>query len=209
MKRISPRGLRSGFRKARGLSGHGRKEQGPSALHGDGGTSCQCPDLCLWRIQVITQEEEREYFKRAARNRNLYDLTLIIRNQGMRPEEVFSLRKEDIDLERRQVHVRWGKTSSARRTLDLTNESRSVLAARCQSASVWVFPSDRKSGAHLTKLNNAHDAACADAKKRTALNFVLYDFRHTFATRMAQAGSVPSEGSSPSHGSLPACPVSN
>lgn len=140
------------------------------------------------RIHVITVEEEREYFKRAAKNKNLYDLALLIRNQGMRPEEVLSLRTDDVDLERGRVHIRRGKTKSARRTLNLTAESRSILAARCTSGSKWVFPSDRKSGAHIKRLNNAHDNACAGSDSRIALNFVLYDFRHTFATRMAQAG---------------------
>jgi integrase len=37
---------------------------------------------------------------RAARKPNLYDLARLIRNQGMRPEEVVSLRKEDIYLGR-------------------------------------------------------------------------------------------------------------
>ena len=140
------------------------------------------------RIHVITAEEEREYFKRATKNRNLYDLALLIRNQGMRPEEAVCLRTDDVDLDRGQIHIRRGKTRSARRTLNLTAESRSVLAARCKGPSQWVFPSDRKSGAHLMRLNNAHDTACAGSNTRVILNFVLYDFRHTFATRMAQAG---------------------
>jgi integrase len=50
--------------------------------------------------------------------------------------------------------------------------------------SSWIFPAPRKVGQHIARLNNAHDAVCA----RTALSFVLYDLRHTFATRMAQAG---------------------
>ena len=37
-------------------------------------------------------------------------------------------------------------------------------------------------------MNGAHDTACAETKTRHALDFVLYDFRHTFATQMAQAG---------------------
>jgi integrase len=101
------------------------------------------------RIHVITLEEEREYFKRAARNRNLYDLARLIRNQGMRPEEVVSLRKEDIDLARGQLMIRSGKTKAARRTLNLTAESLSILARRCQGPSDWIFPSDRKSGKHI------------------------------------------------------------
>ncbi|WP_396127155.1 tyrosine-type recombinase/integrase [Edaphobacter bradus] len=140
------------------------------------------------RIHVVTQEEEREYFARAAKNQNLYDLAMIMRNQGMRPEEVTSLRKEDVDLERGKVHIRSGKSKAARRTLDLTAESRSILARRCQSTSQWIFPSNRKSGASIKRLNGAHDRACAGTKTRRALNFVLYDWRHSFATRMAEAG---------------------
>jgi len=62
------------------------------------------------------------------------------------------------------------------------------LAARCQKPSIWVFPSDRKSEKHLVRMNGAHDSACAKSKTRPALHFVLYDWRHTFATEMAQAG---------------------
>ena len=102
----------------------------------------------------------------------------------MRPEEVLSLRKEDIDLVRGQLRIRFGKTKAARRILNLTAESRSILAKRCQGPSIWIFPSERKSGKHI----GAHDTACAENKTRRALCFVLYDFRHTFATEMAQAG---------------------
>ena len=140
------------------------------------------------RIHVITPVEEKEYFARAAKNRNLFDLARLIRNQGMRPEEVISLRKADIDLDHSQLHIRTGKSKAARRTLDLTAESRSILAARCQSPSIWIFPSDRKTGKHLERMNNAHDTTCAKTKTRHALHFVLYDFRHTFATQMAQVG---------------------
>jgi len=140
------------------------------------------------RMHVISLEEEKEYFLRAARNQNLSDLARLMRNQGMRPEEVVSISKADVHLERGQLHIPFGKTKAARRTLDLTAESRSILARRCQNPSKWVFPSDRKSGAHMTRLNGAHDTACADNKTRSELNFVLYDWRHTFATRMAQAG---------------------
>ena len=140
------------------------------------------------RIHVITPTEEKEYFKRAAKNRNLFDLSRLIRNQGMRPDEVISLRKADVDLDRGQLYIRSGKSKAARRTLDLTGESRSMLAARCKNPSEWIFPSDRKSGKHILRLNGAHDSACAATKSRPALHFVLYDFRHTFATQMAQAG---------------------
>jgi integrase len=140
------------------------------------------------RIHVITPGEEQEYFLRAAKNRNLYDFGRLMRNQGMRPEEILSLRKVDVDLERGQLYVRFGKSKASKRTLDLTAESRSILARRCQGPSIWIFPSDRRSGAHLRRMNGAHDRACAKTTTRRALCFVLYDFRHTVATDMAQAG---------------------
>ena len=37
-------------------------------------------------------------------------------------------------------------------------------------------------------MNGAHDRVCRGTKNQQPLLFVLYDFRHTFATRMAQAG---------------------
>jgi integrase len=83
----------------------------------------------------------------------------------------------------------WGKSPAARRTLDLTSESRRILAARRPGNSPWIFPSDRNPGQHIARLNNAHDNLCKAAKKAGIdFNFVLYDFRHTFATRMAEAG---------------------
>jgi integrase len=141
------------------------------------------------RIHVIAPEEEKQYFLRAAKNKNLHDLAQLILNQGMRPDEVFNLHREDVDLERGQLSIRAGKSAAARRTLDLTGESRLILSRRLEGKSPWIFPSKRKPGMRLTRLNGAHDRLCAKATEEgVTLNFVLYDFRHTFATRMAQAG---------------------
>ena len=81
-----------------------------------------------------------------------------------------------------------GKTAAARRTLDLMTESRRILAARMVGDSAWVFPSKRNPGKHITRLNSAHDRLCRQARADgIAFNFVLYDFRHTWATRRATA----------------------
>ena len=141
------------------------------------------------RIHVLTAEEEREYFLRAAKHRDLYDLGRIILNQGMRPDEVTSLGKVDVNLDRGQLHITCGKSSAARRILDLTSESRHILARRMTGDSPWVFPSPRSPGQHVARLNGAHDRLCKAASKTgTPFAFVLYDFRHSFATRLAQAG---------------------
>ena len=141
------------------------------------------------RIHVLTPDEEKEYFRRAAKHEDLYDLGRLILNQGMRPDEVASLHKDDVDLERGQVHIRQGKSPAARRTLDLTSESRQILARRISGSSAWIFPSPRNPGQHITRVNGAHDRLCAMALEAgLSFTFVLYDFRHTFATRLAQYG---------------------
>lgn len=116
--------------------------------------------------------------------RDLHDLGRLMLNQGCRPEELLSLRKEAIDLKRGSMRIVAGKSTAARRTLKLMPECCSILAARMAGDSQWMFPSPVKPGAHVTKLNNAH----ARILSETGLSFVLYDFRHTAATRWAERG---------------------
>jgi integrase len=151
------------------------------------------------RQHVLTGAEERLYFATTVTGcqitkngktshhgpyPNLHDVARLILLQGMRPEEVLSLRKDRVDLIAGVLVVAHGKTTAARRTLRLTAESKTILGRRMGSDGLWVFPSPRRSREHLTKLNGPHDRIC----EATGLSFVLYDLRHTFATRLAQAG---------------------
>ena len=141
------------------------------------------------RMHVLTTSEEQQYFARAAKHRDLHDLGRLMLNQGPRPDEVTSLAKADVDLERRRMFIRRGKSRAARRKLDLTAESCRILAERMAGASQWIFPSSRNPGQHVARVNNAHDRLLEQAEKEgIELEFVLYDFRHTFATRMAEEG---------------------
>jgi integrase len=55
--------------------------------------------------------------------------------------------------------------------------------------SPWIFPSKRKPGGHVQRMNGAHDRVCNNALDAGVdLAFVLYDLRHTFATRAAESG---------------------
>ena len=122
------------------------------------------------RIHVLTPEEEKQYFTLAESHRDLYDLGRLMLNQGMRPEEVLTLLASDVSLERGQLHIRSGKSAAARRSLDLTPESREILARRVAGGASWIFPAPRMPGQHIGRLNNAHDAIC----ERAELAFVLY-----------------------------------
>ncbi len=162
-------------------------------------------------MHVLTQVEEALYFEAARRHSALYDLGRLMVNQGCRPEEILELKIGDIDLERSRVTIRQGKSRAARRQLRLMAESLEICARRVQASSLWLFPG-KTPGTRLTKLNGPHGrildslAVCKCGRRRTEhvkaacpggkgqfeeasrAAFVIYDLRHTFATRAADSG---------------------
>ena len=155
------------------------------------------------RIHVLTAAEESRYFaavkqlvsgvglegKGAAGNKAiaaeryqvLHDATRLILLQGVRPEEVMEARAENVAGD--YWTVTDGKSTSARRKLRLTAEGRAILEGRKLVArGGWLFPG--KFAGHVTTFQKLHDRALEQSK----LSFVIYDLRHTFATRAAAAG---------------------
>jgi integrase len=136
------------------------------------------------RIYVLTPEDERAYFAAAGRFPNLYDLGRLMLLQGCRPEELMSLEQASIDLAGGVFRILRGKSKAARRELRMTPESKLIFEKRLMSPGRFVFPG-KKHGTHLSKLNCSHGKIL----EATKLQFVPYDLRHTFATRLVtQAG---------------------
>lgn len=135
------------------------------------------------RIHVVTEAEEAIYFAAAERYPNLRDAAKLILRQGVRPEEVMRARVEDVEGDHWTIHR--GKSKAAKRRLRLVAESKAILEGRKMAAgpSGWLFQGKTK-GTHQKTFQRAHDAVL----EATGLSFVLYDFRHTFATRAAAAG---------------------
>lgn len=141
------------------------------------------------RIHVLAAEEERRYFAVIERGSNLWDVSRLVLLQGMRPGEVMSLQRRDVDPDAGVLFVRQGKTAAARRTVYLVRESIEIVRRRLQQYpdSRWLFPSKRAGRVldiPLSNLRASHERALRDC----GLSFVLYDLRHTFATRAAEAG---------------------
>jgi integrase len=142
------------------------------------------------RMHFVTPAEELDYFQRCNERgyRNLADVARLMLDQGCRPEEVMSL--ERAACSPTHIKILRGKTKAAKRTLKLTAQARIIVERRLSESegSRWLFPTPKRSRGdrHITKLNGPHDRVCT--MRAPELTFVLYDFRHTFATRAAENG---------------------
>ncbi|MGH9344510.1 MAG: tyrosine-type recombinase/integrase [Terriglobia bacterium] len=137
------------------------------------------------RMRVITWEEERAYLSQASQP--LRDIAQIILETGMRPEEVFRLEAANLTFERRTIFNPFGKTKAAKRTIPMTDTVFDILRRRANGASrKLVFQSPRHPEQPIGSVRKAHDAAVMRAS--IADHFRLYDLRHTYGTRAAEAG---------------------
>jgi integrase len=137
------------------------------------------------QMRVLSHEEEARFLKAAIQR--LKEVAKLILNTGLRPEELYRLRREDVHLVEGYMHIPFGKTKAARRDIPLNTEARKLLAERLEKlgTEVYVFPSKRDPKRPMGNIANTHHRTV----QRSGLAwFRLYDLRHTFATRAVQSG---------------------
>lgn len=137
------------------------------------------------RIRVLSELEERDYFTAAESHQALYGAARLMLGTGMRPGEVLSLRVGDFDRGKRRVSVRAGKTPAAKRSIRMPPDvgELAMRLADGRKQCEWLFPGSQPDRP-LTKLNGVHERVC----RRAGVWLVLYDLRHTFASRAAARG---------------------
>jgi len=112
----------------------------------------------------------------------LRDVATILLECGLRPEECFRLKRENIRDGMIEIH--FGKTENARRRLPISVRTAAILEMRqLQFDSEWIFPTSTLSG-HIepSSLKKQHSRACIVAGLE---QLPLYTFRHTCLTRWA------------------------
>jgi len=156
------------------------------------------------RERVLTREEEALYFaavksekmEQHSDPRLLHDVASILLDCGLRPEECFRLRPENVRDGR--IEIQYGKTDNARRRIPMTPKVSAILDMRLSTSagSEWVFPAATKSG-HIepSSLKKQHINATAEAArmlrevtKKVDVEFEGFEFytlRHTCLTRWA------------------------
>jgi integrase len=140
-------------------------------------------------MRVISFEEQAVYLTKTSQP--LHDISKIILDTGMRPEEVFRMRIENLDFKQKTIFNPQGKTKAACRTIPMTDDALSLLKHRVKEAvklgTPYVFPSPHHTQNPIGSVKKAHAAAIKRANIKR--HFRLYDFRHTFASRAVASGA--------------------
>lgn len=160
-------------------------------------------------IRIITDDEARRFFDAATGTKyeNYYKLLFAT---GLRPSEALGLQITDIKQDhieiRRGVTIRGIsdlKTNRARRDIPMTDEIRAIVKDQINRVQLttrerWLFPttvgqpdmSAIMSAFHKVRRRTGSVGKRSDhfTAMTPPVDFTLYDFRHTFATRMAEAG---------------------
>lgn len=137
------------------------------------------PERRIRRI-VLSLEEEQKLL--AAARGHLRDMVLVALDTGMRRGELTQQRVEDIDWERKLLYVSRSKTRQGElRELPMTARVEEVLLKNRKNAG-FVFT---YRGKPVRDIKRSWRNALARAGIR---RIRLHDLRHTFATRLAEAG---------------------
>src|SRR5438445_436456 len=136
------------------------------------------------QTRVLNYSEQQSYLNTASQP--LRDVAILMLETGMRPEEVYRMKRESVDLDAGNLSIRFGKTKAAKRKISLSASAREVLRKRlADSDGSYLFRHEKDPNRPMLKVNNAH----AGALKRSGVPpFRLYDLRHTWATRAAMSG---------------------
>ena len=136
---------------------------------------------------VLTQEEVFQILS-AVKNIKHRAILMLIYSAGLRVSEVVKLKPEDIDAERKMIHVKGAKGRKDRYTilsdvaLDTLNEY-----IRRYKPQRWLFPGVNPAR-HLTtrSVQTIFEQACEKAKITKDVS--VHSLRHSFATHLLEGG---------------------
>jgi integrase len=142
------------------------------------------------RITYLAPAEAEKLLEAAASDENpqIHAFILIGLRTGMRKSEILAIRKQDVDLTNRTIHV--PKAKAGGRTQPLTDDLGVFLSsyiAGLPSSTNWLFPSETSRTGHTIDVRKAFIRSV----ERAGLNpkeVVRHTLRHTAITHLVQAG---------------------
>ena len=113
---------------------------------------------------------------------------MLIYSAGLRVSEVVKLKPEDIDTERKLIHIKGAKGGKDRYTL-LSDIALDVLNEYVQKYKLqkWLFPGANPGKHVTTRIAQAiFEQACKKAKVTKEVS--VHSLRHNFATHLSESG---------------------
>jgi integrase len=146
------------------------------------------------RVRDFVLSHEQEQLLLANAPQPLADFALLAVDTGLRVSEVLALQWPDVHFapvngaRLGYLHVRKGKSRNARRNLSLTPRVRTMLESRAREAmSVWAFTNEE--GTEPLSVYTLEDQHSRVRKNLGLRECVIHSFRHTFGTRLGEAGA--------------------
>jgi integrase len=139
--------------------------------------------------RVLLSDEEIKLLAACdgVRTRFLCPLVLLALGTGMRRGELLSLEWSRVDLNQRAIRIINAKSAAGDRVIPMNVAVHSLLSDLAKKAtSPLVFPSNRKAGQRFLDLKKGFGKAVRLAR---IPHIRFHDLRHTFATRLVQAGA--------------------
>ena len=142
------------------------------------------------RITYLTVDQIERLLKAAQEDQNIqiYPFILIGLETSMRRTEIFSIRREHINLE--QLTISIPKAKGGAREQPITTHLADFLVAYVGTlppGTPWLFPSPAAKAGHTVNLDKPFRRVVANAGLDTAL-VVRHTLRHTAITHLVQAG---------------------
>ena len=141
------------------------------------------------RLPSILSEQEVSNLFRAVDNLKHKTMLMLVYSAGLRVSEVVRLKPEDIDPDRRLIHVHAAKGKKDRVTLlsDTALQYVKVYLIRYAPA-VWLFEGYERGKAY--SIRSAQEVFVRAAKKAGIVKDVsIHDLRHSFATHLLEHGT--------------------
>ena len=163
-------------------------------------TSTTCPERQHPVGRALTAEERKRLFDAAASNpewEHVYCAAIVAANTSMRPVEVKHLRRCDVDLVKRLLHVRRSKNETSHRVIPLNASAIEAAARMFERADLlghtepehYLWPACQWGRYDATKPMLKWDTAWRALRDEAGLHGLrFHDLRHTVITELAEMG---------------------
>jgi integrase len=150
--------------------------------------------------RALTAEERKQLFRAAASNpewEHVYCAAVVAANTSMRPVEVKHLRRCDVDLVKKLVHVRRSKNETSHRVIPLNASAIEAAARMFERADLlghtepehYLWPACQWGRFDATKPMLKWDTAWRALRDEAGLHGLrFHDLRHTVITELAEMG---------------------